>query len=291
MARLVDLVMGATEIFNLPDDIQLAELKESLLVCHKIVCDETVDYFRQKTFGDNPLNGSQKSIEIASFPCIRTPFIHLWMEYKGHDGLFGGAYIYFCPKKQTDDNDNDALVFCVLDGNKERITFVGGYLVFIDDTGIPIALRILHEMPDDSIFYYLCFSLSLLNMDTPLKDSPAYDAPLQKARQRRGKLPFFEYKILSLKPDQAKAKAKSIFSTVSTGGKNRRHSVRGHQRTYTPEKPMFGRKNGVGTFWIPEYITGSKDAGVISKDYVLKAPKPVESEKFQTKVVSPFFDT
>ena len=43
------------------------------------------------------------------------------------------------------------------------------------------------------------------------------------------------------------------------------HFVRGHFKTYTPEKPLFGKY--VGTVWVPDTMRGNKEAGTVNKDY------------------------
>lgn len=295
MARLIDWIMDAGKIIDYPDD-KTPALMEGLTHCPKIICDEAGEYWYQERFKGNTKITEFADIDISTFNCIHPPFENLWMEYKiPQSNITTGAYVFFLTADESQFG-RDTVWFIIFAGNKDGICFCGSEWMQINNNGRPYNLKQKdshnpQQLYSESAGVDFAFYLSLLNANVPVEDSPAYDAPLQKARQRRGKLPFFEYKILSLKPDQAKAKAKAVLSAVSTGGKNRRHSVRGHQRVYTAEKPMFGRKNGVGTFWIPEYIAGSKDAGTIVKDYALKAPKPVESEKFQTKVVLPFSDT
>lgn len=44
--------------------------------------------------------------------------------------------------------------------------------------------------------------------------------------------------------------------------------VRGHFRTYTADKPMFGRV--AGTFFVPQHCRGSRDVGEVVKDYQVK---------------------
>lgn len=47
------------------------------------------------------------------------------------------------------------------------------------------------------------------------------------------------------------------------------HLCRGHLRTYTQERPLFGKLSG--TFFIPAHVRGSIDNGAVVKDYRLKA--------------------
>lgn len=43
--------------------------------------------------------------------------------------------------------------------------------------------------------------------------------------------------------------------------------VRGHFTTYTPERPLFGKPWGAGTFWIGPHVAGNPDFGLVIKDY------------------------
>lgn len=47
------------------------------------------------------------------------------------------------------------------------------------------------------------------------------------------------------------------------------HLVRGHFATYTADKPLFGRPDGVGRFFHPPHIRGDGSAGVVAKDYTI----------------------
>ena len=49
------------------------------------------------------------------------------------------------------------------------------------------------------------------------------------------------------------------------------HFVRGHFKTYTPEKPLFGKY--VGTVWVPDTMRGNKEAGIVNKDYKVMPDK------------------
>ena len=46
---------------------------------------------------------------------------------------------------------------------------------------------------------------------------------------------------------------------------NRVHLCRGHIKTYTAEKPLFGRY--VGNVWCPPHARGNKKEGMVTKDY------------------------
>jgi hypothetical protein len=46
------------------------------------------------------------------------------------------------------------------------------------------------------------------------------------------------------------------------------HICRGHLRTYTEEKPLFGKV--IGTFFIPAHLRGDEKVGTVVKDYQLE---------------------
>jgi hypothetical protein len=48
------------------------------------------------------------------------------------------------------------------------------------------------------------------------------------------------------------------------------HIVRGHFHTYTPERPLFGKPDLYGQFWIPQHARGAADSGTINADYEIR---------------------
>ena len=49
------------------------------------------------------------------------------------------------------------------------------------------------------------------------------------------------------------------------------HICRGHFKTFTPDAPLLGR--GVGTYWWAPHVRGSKETGIVLKDYRVGAPR------------------
>ena len=81
-------------------------------------------------------------------------------------------------------------------------------------------------------------------------------------KRKRHKKPLHSYYILqiqsSVKP--AKGNIKKLWS-------NRVHLCRGHVKTYTPDKPLFGHY--VGNVWCPPHAKGNREIGVVHKEYAL----------------------
>lgn len=89
---------------------------------------------------------------------------------------------------------------------------------------------------------------------------------LQKARQRRKKTPLIKYYTLTIDP--MKRVLRTEGGSEEVGLKRALHICRGHFANYSEDKPLFGKLSG--RFWIPAHVRGSKDAGIIQKDYKVK---------------------
>lgn len=111
---------------------------------------------------------------------------------------------------------------------------------------------------------YLNIFLMLLNTQNIVTEVIEAPDKLNKKRRKKGKPPIFSYKILKIDlPNQYKKYEKKPHQ----GGENRIHFCRGHFKTYTDEKPLFGRVTG--RFWIPRHVRGNKKKGVIQKEYTV----------------------
>ncbi len=81
-------------------------------------------------------------------------------------------------------------------------------------------------------------------------------ARLQKARMRRGKQPLFSHKILDI--SLTRSQANRAASQGMTRAQMRLHMVRGHFKV---------KKTGI--YWWSPFIRGSKEAGLVTKDYAV----------------------
>lgn len=88
------------------------------------------------------------------------------------------------------------------------------------------------------------------------------DAALSRARERRGKLPLFTYHVLRLTPFAA---LRDGAHGHPTGERLAIHWVRGHFKTFTEARPLFGRYSG--RFWWQPHPAGTDRTRVVVKDY------------------------
>jgi hypothetical protein len=105
--------------------------------------------------------------------------------------------------------------------------------------------------------------LMLLNCKNVMTEKHEPPIALNKKRTKKGKPPLFTYHTLVLQP--LGKKQESIPQDLWN---NRIHLQRGHFKTYTDDKPLFGHI--VGRFWWQPHVRGKSKEGMIVKDYVMK---------------------
>lgn len=94
------------------------------------------------------------------------------------------------------------------------------------------------------------------------------DKASRKHHKRYGH-PLTRYYTLEIDP--MKRVLGSQGGAHKNGLKRALHICRGHFKTYTEDKPLFGKRTG--TYWWPQTVRGSKKHGEIVKDYSVKAPQ------------------
>jgi hypothetical protein len=116
----------------------------------------------------------------------------------------------------------------------------------------------------------VCAATYLLNTKNLVLVDNNPPPKLQKKRNRKGKLPLHSYKTLEIK---LPGSAKKATNGSGQGNLNRIHLCRGHFKEYTEENPLFGKYTGL--YWWQPHARGSKEKGIINKDYnVITEPKP-----------------
>jgi len=89
---------------------------------------------------------------------------------------------------------------------------------------------------------------------------------LNQKRIRNGKEPCYVFKTLMVKPLRYSSDSKNKDKKESQG-LVKLHVAMGHFKTYTEEKPLFGKL--VGKFWWQEQVRGNIKNGMVVKDYHL----------------------
>lgn len=94
---------------------------------------------------------------------------------------------------------------------------------------------------------------------------------VKRARERKGR-PVVEFHHIEIDPMRRVLRDEG--SAEKTGITRAFHLCRGHFRTYTPDRPLFGKVTG--TFWVPMHVKGNKAVGRIEKDYSVKGVTTTE---------------
>jgi len=91
----------------------------------------------------------------------------------------------------------------------------------------------------------------------------------QKNKKKKPRPPFVKYKTLHIEPFKQRQQVAGS-PTTEPDNLQRLHTVRGHFKTYTKERKLFGKY--VGTYWWGDCIKGNPEYGLIDKDYELRIP-------------------
>lgn len=106
----------------------------------------------------------------------------------------------------------------------------------------------------ESLHVILRFLSALCCSNTEIVDAEAPDQKLNASRMRKGKTPFFTYKMLTIKAQSRKGEGED-----RTHNSPRVHIRRGHIRKLKDK-----------TVWVNSCVVGDKKKGIVSKIYNLK---------------------
>ena len=118
----------------------------------------------------------------------------------------------------------------------------------------------------------LFHALSFLNCKNVKQAKIEPNPKLSKRWRKRTGNPLSRYHVLTVgKTYNAKDEGVDTHREGSEGHRKAQHITRGHFRTYTPDKPLFGKWHG--TLWVSAHVRGSKEEGVVTKDYKISEAK------------------
>ena len=111
-----------------------------------------------------------------------------------------------------------------------------------------------------AISFMHCKNVRVVDQTPPAKAS--------KIHQRKHGHGLTKYKTLEIDPMRETLRGKGRIGEV--GLKQALHICRGHFKTYTEDRPLFGKKTG--TYWWPQHVRGEEKSGRIVKDYSVRPP-------------------
>ncbi len=142
---------------------------------------------------------------------------------------------------------------------------ITGYAYDVSHILGPETPEMLEELKRSDWHDLSCLEASLLLLNCKNIGLERQEPPvaLNRKRTKKGLQPLFDYHTLVLKPV-----GKHQESIPKHLWDNRIHLCRGHFKTYTEAKPLFG--SIVGRFWWQPCVRGHKEKGVVLKDYELR---------------------
>jgi len=105
------------------------------------------------------------------------------------------------------------------------------------------------------------------NVSTSYVESPP---KLSRSFEKEHGVPLVRYKVLEIGEMRRYIHQQGEGHTASSV-KKALHICRGHFKTFSEEKPLLGR--ATGTFWWSQQLRGSKESGLVVKDYKMKIPE------------------
>lgn len=121
-----------------------------------------------------------------------------------------------------------------------------------------IQLTVLHPALMAHSFL-ACKNVDVIDNQPPIR--------LSKNHARKHGTPLTVYKTLRI---NAFGDQRSTNVGVGFGGGQRLHIVRGHFKTFTVDRPLFGKYSG--SYWWTPRLRGSAERGVVVKDYAVEVP-------------------
>ena len=133
----------------------------------------------------------------------------------------------------------------------------------------PFAARVgntaaqIADVLGESIARSLFLAVSFLHCKNVERIEIAPDAKLSRSAQKKYDIPLVRYHVLQITPFNQRGGGGS---GDGTGSPKSMHVVRGHFKTWTAERPLFGRV--VGTFWVQDHVAG-RSTTTVNKDYAV----------------------
>jgi hypothetical protein len=279
MSRLIDQLLAQSPRpaadHNPPDELRakvLEHLPAQLASTEVFVIDNVADYFERT-------GGWTRGIKPEDFPNVAPPYQSFLLEYGIRDAHDDDArWGVLVTAMESDGGDGWILALDLYMGTSTGPVGPCDLMyAIVDPSGRVTDVRgpagaDASRTPDLVAGHWHVAAPALLavsflhcrNVTTRTVTAPPR---INAARIRRGRKPFHRYHTLVIEP------MTNILRTEGTveqaGLAKALHICRGHFKTYE-DRPLFGRLHG--TWWWQDSVRGSIEAGVVDKDYEVRAP-------------------
>jgi hypothetical protein len=113
------------------------------------------------------------------------------------------------------------------------------------------------------MLYVSLLSVSFMHCKNVTQEEITPAAALAKKQLRKHGIPKVSYRVLKIEPMTRALHEQGASDTKGLG--HALHICRGHFKTYTAERPLFGQR--VGTWWWDTNLRGARSTGTVVKDY------------------------
>jgi hypothetical protein len=297
MKRMFDLVQQ-NRLLGAITSQSLADAKLALREAIPIVADNVAELFYGPKgdywIMDNlHLQQHEHMIGPEQFPNLAPPFATYFVEYSAiseerrSQTRWTGAHVINLDMTMDPNGWAELGAWCVaydlyycMAGSDCIIGPFMRYLLLLDEHGAVVKSEIRlfdTSIPTDADIDWFRIDLgpaflttSLMHCKNVITEQGHH--PAKRFRPVRRKTPSVRYHTVNIEP------MRKILATEGrseeTGLKKALHICRGHFRTYTAEKPLFGRVTG--TFFVAQHARGSVHEGVVIQDYRVTTPVPAE---------------
>lgn len=118
------------------------------------------------------------------------------------------------------------------------------------------------------LFYPVFLAISFLHCKNVKVERESPPQKLSRAFQRRHGHPLTQFHTLQITPMRKVLEREG--QSESLGLKKALHICRGHFKTFTPDRKLFGRHTG--TYWWDAHVRGTTEQGIALKDYQVNQP-------------------
>lgn len=132
----------------------------------------------------------------------------------------------------------------------------------------------VEEWVRQAVLHPTLMAHSLLTCKNVTVETQRPPSRLSRAHERRTGEPLVSFKTLRVTPMGGNRSDRPS----GDGFDQPLHVVRGHFKTFTPERPLFGRLTG--TYWWSSALRGHAEHGVVIKDYEIGLSDTAQRDEY-----------
>lgn len=212
---------------------------------------------------------AEHAMDPRDFPSVAPAFPDLLLDASRAEFPFA---VRIEAGERPKDRPDDPLFMCLATGyvpnGAKRVSevFSAPYVTSpegkLDDLGMDV-----HEgftLAQAAVMLYVSLlAVSFMHCKNVTQEEVTPVAVLAKKQLRKHGIPKVSYRVLKIEPMTRALREQGDSDRKGLG--HALHICRGHFKTYTAERPLFGQR--VGTWWWDTNLRGARSVGTVVKDY------------------------